>query len=102
MKPIDVRNAKFEELQPLLTGLRRRVWEGWIAYPGLTTRELAAVTGIDLLTLRPRTTELYQMGVVTLIAVSPGDNYEGTYAARTMEEWQRWHELQQTNQLQLI
>ena len=58
---------------------------------------MADRTGIDILTLRPRATELYQLGFLKLVedeaSVSPSPSlpvsksaHEGTYEACTLEE----------------
>lgn len=73
MKPVDFRNATFEGLRGELEGLRRRVYAAWVTYGPGTTREIAEKAGIDLLTFRPRTTELVEAG---LVRVAPGEQME--------------------------
>jgi hypothetical protein len=67
MKPIDYRNETWESIQERLSGLRQSVYQAWQAYGPGTTREVAAKAGIDILTFRPRTTELFQMGFVEVV-----------------------------------
>lgn len=96
MKPIDFRNETFGQLRDRLTDLRLAVLQAWQAHGPATTRQVATRCGIDLLTFRPRTTELYQMGAVVLVdeAEPTGDAHEGVYRARTMAEWEAWHAAQ--------
>lgn len=104
MKPIDYRNDTFDSLQDRVAGLRQKVWFAWQNYEamhsneGATTRQAAAFTNIDILTFRPRSTELYQLGVLMLVGspLSPQPSQlslrtsEGRYRLRTIEEWQAW------------
>lgn len=71
MDPIDYRNTTFAELKEKLTSLRALTYAAWIQHGPCTTEELAARSGLNLLTLRPRTTELYQMGFVELASDIP-------------------------------
>lgn len=66
MEPIDYRNATFDSLQERLTGRRAQVLDAWRQHGPATTEELAERSGLSILTLRPRTTELYQLGFVVL------------------------------------
>lgn len=96
MKPIDFRNESFTALRERLSSLRRDVWIAWLAYEekngtrGATTRAVSAASGIDILTFRPRCTELFEMGVLQLAETSP-TGHEGTYRLRSLEEWEAWH-----------
>lgn len=77
MKPIDYRNTTFAELRGQLVKKREAVWLDWQAYEielqaagaalGATTREVCQRFGRDILQFRPRCTELYQLGVLTLV-----------------------------------
>ena len=115
MTPIDFRNATFESLRARLNVARSNVYEAWLTHGPCTTRQLAIASGIDLLTLRPRTTELYQLGLVTLAPDSQRESpsvalakegHEGIYIARTQPDWETWREFQhrpaETVQAQLI
>ncbi len=90
MKPIDFRNESFEQLRERLTELRLQVFQAWQAFGPGTTRHVAKASGIDILTFRPRTTELYQMGAVIVVDDDHAAT-EGIYRARTLEEWMQWH-----------
>lgn len=114
MKPIDFRNETFLHLKARhLAGLREKVWLAWIAYEirhgtaGATTRQVAATSEIDLLTFRPRSTELYQIGALKLAETNPApassgedtgeggpqtpSRREGLYVLRSQAEWEAWH-----------
>ena len=83
MKPVDYRNATFAEVQSRIEGDRARVLEAWRLHGPCTTEDLAQRSGIDLLTLRPRNTELVQLGLVILAG---GRARSGVYRAATAEE----------------
>jgi hypothetical protein len=89
MKPIDLRNATWNEVREQLAGRMLVVYEAWQKHGPGTTREIAERSGLDLLTVRPRTTELYQLNFVALLGC---DHKEGIYAAvpeaRAMEAFQ--------------
>ena len=87
MKPVDFRNATWEEMQGRLAGMRMTVLEAWRKHGPGTTREIAQRSGIDLLQLRPRTTELVELGFVELIGDERGT--EGIYRARSYAEAQK-------------
>jgi predicted transcriptional regulator len=80
VKPIDFRNATWEQVQEQVIGLRLSVYNALAIAGPCTTRELARRSGIDLLTVRPRVTELYQLGLVELANAEPGGG-EGIYQA---------------------
>lgn len=124
VKSIDFRNATFESLRGQLDGLRAAVYEAWVKHGPTTTRQLARLCEIDLLTLRPRTTELVQIGLVEVCEepvekqksimnesgevaaiftykVHPSP-HEGLYRAAVKENWDRWREGFINRQLQLI
>ena len=81
--PEDIRDAQFRALDPrALTGLRRRCYYELIERGPATTRALAARLGVDLLSVRPRVTELYQSG---LVACDQVQDHEGVYRALSQE-----------------
>jgi hypothetical protein len=84
MEAIDYRNAKFADLQDRLVGLRLSVWQAWKTFGPGTTRQVAQRSGIDILSFRPRTTELLQLGLVVLAGNEPG--HEGNYRAASLQE----------------
>lgn len=78
MNPIDLRNATWEDLQDRVTGLRRMVLDAYRVLGATTTRRLATLAAMDILTVRPRTTELVQLGLLRLKSQS---GLEGVYEA---------------------
>jgi hypothetical protein len=89
MKPIDFRMATFDDLQLRIAGGRAEVLAAWRKHGTCTTQELAELSGISILTLRPRTTELFQLGFVCLADHQPAKG-EGIYRARTDAEIIAW------------
>lgn len=91
MKPEDFRNATFEDLQGILQGQRERVYLAWVKFGPGTTAEVAIKDEMSLLSFRPRTTELIDLGLVEL---EPGQKigHEGKYRAVSMDEWRRRRE----------
>lgn len=100
MKPVDLRNSTFAVLRNGLGSARMAVYEAWITHGPATTRELSSRSGIDILTLRPRTTELYILGLVELVDVIRGS--EGIYRAVLEKKWSAWHKNHVIGQQQLI
>lgn len=95
MKSIDFRNATFEQLRGRgLAGLRAEVLNAWQLHGPGTTEQIAQRSKIDILNVRPRTTELREMGFVCLTD-QQDSNTEGTYRARTVTEHLRWFMQQQ-------
>jgi hypothetical protein len=88
MVPIDYRNATFSDLKSRLSGLRIQVYQAFLDYGPGTTKQIADRSGLSLLTLRPRTTELLDLGFVELIG---GEGHEGIYRARSMAEVEAFH-----------
>jgi transcription initiation factor IIE alpha subunit len=81
MKPIDFRNETWRDVQERFAeGLRQQVYRALEKHGPCTTRELAQRSGIDILSLRPRVTELYQLGLAELANPEPGGG-EGVYQA---------------------
>ena len=67
-----------------MTGLRLRVYRAWQKFGPGTTREVASRSAIDILTFRPRTTELFELGFVELMpdktrARGEASSHEGIY-----------------------
>jgi len=78
MKPIDFRNATWNEVREQLAGRMLVVYEAWQKHGPGTTREIAERSGLDILTVRPRTTNLFALGFVHLVEQA---GHEGIYAA---------------------
>lgn len=67
MKAIDYRKATWDHVRAHLSGLRQQVYDAFVRYGAGTTREISSKAGISILTLRPRTTELVQLGFVEIL-----------------------------------
>lgn len=93
MKPIDFRNTTFAELQSRITGQRAAATKAWAGHGPGTTAQVAERSGMSVLNLRPRTTELVQLGFVCLDAVQPAKG-EGRYRLRTPSEHAAWYHAQ--------
>lgn len=85
MKPIDYRNATFQDILRQVIHLRLSVWDALAHYGPCTTRELAKECGLDLLTVRPRVTELVQLGFAECVNEDKA-GHEGIYKALTTAE----------------
>lgn len=94
MKPIDARNETWDQLRARLTGLRQETYDAYVRFGPGTTREVSTRSGISILTLRPRTTELVQLGFVEAIAPDETGR-EAIYGAVPVDlvksrfEWQK-------------
>lgn len=93
MTPLDYRNATWDQIQERLEGLRLTAYQAWEQFGPGTTRDVAARAGIDILTFRPRSTELFQLGLLRLVdTVHEGQHYEGLYAAVPVDVARAAHE----------
>jgi hypothetical protein len=90
MDPFDFSTANFKELQDRLQGQRLAVLSAWRQHGPGTTREVAQKAGIDILSFRPRSTELHQLGLLELVegeftqkgeVKTARQTFEGTYRA---------------------
>lgn len=89
MKPFDFRNATWSDLQATVQGRRLAVLAAWREHGPGTTRAVALKAGMDILAFRPRTTELYQLGLIDLAPTAHGTRnteHEGIYRALTEAE----------------
>ena len=96
MLPIDHRNATFADLQAKVTGNRLAVLDALKRYGASTTRDLAHAMGWEVLSVRPRLTELYQLGFVRCLE---REGHEGTYEALTGSEARQLHAQRQAEAL---
>ena len=87
MKPVDLRDMTWRDLQERVEGERQDVLEALRRMGPRTTRALAAEMGRDILTVRPRVTELGQLGAVALVGA---EGREGVYRALGVGEWADW------------
>ena len=85
MEPLDHRNATWADLQMRVTGRRQQTLLALRKHGPCTTRALAAACAADVLAIRPRVTELIQLGLVQLV---PGEtrDHQGVYRALPLAE----------------
>ena len=103
MMPIDIRNETWATMMDRVEGLRAEIYGLYLAYGPCTTRELAARSEVDLLTVRPRTTELVQIGLVHLTGVRRGEGvYTSVPEALAKALFDRKQSEKVTGQLQLF
>lgn len=84
MKPIDYRNATWQDIRDRVDKNRREVWQSLLSRGPSTTRELAGHMRWDILNVRPRITELHQLGFVVLQEIDgkvQRREHEGVYVA---------------------
>lgn len=96
--PVDIRNENFAHLQSTLSGRMIEVYDAWCRFPNHTTQELASLSGMNILNLRPRTTDLLHLGLVECVSVG---GHEGIYRARERSKWETWKQSQLDAALQL-
>jgi hypothetical protein len=94
MKPIDYRNETWDSIQKRVNELRLSALWAWRCHGPGTTEEVATRANFSLLTFRPRTTELYQMGALQEIDDPAAIGYHKTtrgcvYRARGDAEWRQ-------------
>ena len=89
MTTIDFRNETFASIQNRISGSRAAVLTAWTTFGPCTTEQLAERSRISILSLRPRTTELVQLGFVCL-ADDQVSGLEGTYRVRSQAEHAAW------------
>jgi len=77
MNPIDDRTATFDLIKDSLAGKRRIVYDALRTLGPQTTRGLAALARMELLTVRPRVTELIDLGLVELVEQGAGSAEQG-------------------------
>jgi hypothetical protein len=78
MIPTDIRKLTWDEIREHLAGPRQMIWEWLVVRGPATTSVIAEGTGINLLTVRPRVTELVQLGFAECIG---RERREGVYRA---------------------
>lgn len=92
MRAVDFRNFTWAQVREHIGDDMRRVHEAWRAHGPGTTRQVAERSGISLLTLRPRTTDLYHLGMVE---ITGWDGSAGVYqhvsetAASVAQKWKQ-------------
>lgn len=81
--PTDIRDLNWSEIEGLMHGPRKTIWEWLKSHGPATTSAIAEGTGIALLTVRPRVTELCQMEFAECVG---RERREGVYQARKSYE----------------
>ena len=90
-----IRLATWADIQEHIQGRRLAALQAFREHGPGTTREVAERSRMDLLTLRPRVTELYQLGFIRLVssqkpAINGGQSgqrgHEGIYEAISDEQ----------------
>lgn len=96
MTPDQIRNANFEGLRAALDDRRREVYEAFVELGPCTTRQLADGARLDILSVRPRASELLELGLLSIAGhiIGPTGKREGVYEATAPEEWRKWHQQQ--------
>ena len=89
MTTTELRDHNFDSLRATLEHRFGAVYLAWLTHGPGTTRAVAGASGIDLLTFRPRTTDLFHLGLVEMTGSESGN---GIYRARTADEWLAWRE----------
>lgn len=80
-----IKAAGWEAISGAVAGKRREVYAHLCLLGPCTTAELAAASGISILTVRPRVTELVQLGLARLADVQ-ATKTEGKYEAIRLED----------------
>jgi len=97
MDAVDYRQMTWEAIQERLTSDRLAVWHALQVWGPRTTRQLAKMMDKDILSVRPRVTELCQMGFAKEVDVpehkrqADGAAREGYYLAVGMGEAEHAH-----------
>lgn len=100
MQTSTIKTETFEKVIQRAEGIRMRIYELLCQAGPSTTRELARQNpGISILTLRPRLTELCQLGLVRCVGRKK-DLFasEGVYEAVPLNEAKRQYELKKFGQ----
>lgn len=86
MKTVDWRSESWADVRARVDRMRETVWLALLAHGPCTTTELAARSGLSILAIRPRCTELEQLGFAEVGAHVPGQGH--IYRALTEAEAQ--------------
>jgi hypothetical protein len=89
MTSTELRDKNFDSLRGQLEHRLAAVYLAWLNHGPGTTRAVAEAAGMDLLSLRPRTTDLCHLGLLEMVGTERGN---GIYRARTAEQWREWRE----------
>lgn len=97
--PEQIRNLSFDQVKAHVDGDRERCWTSLMLGGPMTTRQLAARIEIDLLTVRPRVSELVDLGFVVCTGK---DGHEGIYQAVPVCEAQAAHSRRQRGEAEQL
>jgi predicted ArsR family transcriptional regulator len=107
MNTLRIKQLNWQQMQAQLTGNRKTIWEAMVRLKLATTRQIADATGISLLTVRPRVSELVELGFAECAGKETRKTTgrtvtDGIYKARTIAQVEgAWLHLN-TGQLELI
>ena len=85
MNPTELRNHNFQTIRDTLNDRCVRVLCQLAVHGPCTTRQLAERAHMDILSVRPRVTDLCHMGLAQMTGSESG---EGVYRATTETEWE--------------
>jgi hypothetical protein len=105
MTPEQIRNANWAEIEKHMQGSRETVYNCLLAFGRCTTSELALKMQHSVLSVRPRITELCDLGLVELVGKAGHEGIYQTvpvYIARQLHDRQRAQNMQQGQQLTLL
>lgn len=89
MKTTDPRDLTWQDIRGNLAGTREVIHAWLLANGPATTEKISQCTGIGLLTVRPRVSELCAWGFAEITGKL---RHEGIYQAITVADAQRLHE----------
>lgn len=91
MTPEQIRNATFESLRESLADRLRDTYRAFVDHGPGTTFQISERSGMGLLTLRPRATDLLQLGLLDLAGHTVENGKKcGIYYAVTPATWLDW------------
>lgn len=103
MKPVDYRNENWFTIRNRLEGFRQLVYSALLQQGPCTSRELSERSELDILSVRPRLTELGELGLAECVG---GANGEGIYRAISLadagETWLKRRRESRTGQMELL
>ena len=90
MKTTDVRNLTWQEIRGTLGGMRELIHAWLLTHGPATTKTIAGELNLNLLSVRPRVSELCAWGFAECVGTV--DRWDGLYRAVTVYEAQARHE----------
>jgi hypothetical protein len=94
MKPIDFSRMTYADIEDSLGETRMAIWNCMRKHGPMTTRQISETTGICILTVRPRVTELLCLNLAYL-RDDVRHGHEGVYDALTIEEAARYQRVEE-------